>query len=102
MGPQQRLGTVGVIPTMVWRFVLAAYSLQDGYQTLTSVSLGLFRCIAWLVFFSDGVCFFHFKHDTIIICLSICLMIAAGIHTRRHQFSGISCRKKFGAHLQEI
>ena len=42
----RRLDTVGVMPTMPWIFLLAAYHWQDGYHTLNTVHLLLLRCIA--------------------------------------------------------
>ena len=41
----RRLDTVGVMPTMLWIFLLAAYHWQDGYHTLTTVLLLLLRYI---------------------------------------------------------
>ena len=59
------------MPTMLWIFLLAAYHWQDGYNTLTTVFLLLFAFVEvhWLlVFFTDGACLHHFRHDTLIIC----------------------------------
>ena len=41
----RRLDTVGVMPTMLWIFLLAAYHWQDGYHTLSTVLLLLLRYI---------------------------------------------------------
>ena len=67
----RRLDTVGVMPTMLWIFLLAAYHWQDGYNTLTTVLLLLLRCIGCESFFTDGACLHHFRHNTDIICLSM-------------------------------